>query len=172
MSVSNNKAPMSIFDNQDSNELKERQRLEELKRQAKVQQVKLEKRLNKQKILMGAFLGQVLATDGESEQMIREYFAIHFPDFLTRKSDKELFKSMIGSLGGDVGLGEEEGSFVANAKENNQEDFDQNIGLENNQPSSSHQTQSDSMANYGDQDSLLDDNSYATGVNNPDLRGQ
>ncbi|WP_201503137.1 hypothetical protein [Psychrobacter cibarius] len=55
MSVSNNKAPVSIFDSQDSNELKERQRLEELKRQAKVQQVKLDKRLNKQKILMGAF---------------------------------------------------------------------------------------------------------------------
>ena len=172
MSATNNKVHASIFDSQKSNELKERQKLEEPKRQAKVQQVKLDKRLNKQKILMGAFLGQVLATDGESEQMIREYFAIHFPDFLTRKSDKELFKSMIESLGGDVGLGEEEGSFVANAKENNQEDFDQNIGLEKNQPSSSHQTQSDSMANYGDQDSLLDDNSYATGGSNPDLRGQ
>ena len=172
MSVFNNKAPVSIFDSQDSNELKERQRLEELKRQAKVQQVKLDKRLNKQKILMGAFLGQVLATDGESEQMIREYFAIHFPDFLTRKSDKELFKSMIESLGGDVGLGEEESPFVANAKENNQEAVDQNIGLENNQPRSSHQTQSDSMANYGDQDSLLDDNSYATGGSNPNYHGQ
>jgi hypothetical protein len=172
MSVSNNKAPLSIFDSQDSNELKERQRLEELKRQAKVQQVKLDKRLNKQKILMGAFLGQVLATDGESEQMIREYFAIHFPDFLTRKSDKELFKSMIESLGGDVGLGEEEGLFVANAKENNQEAIDQNTGLEGNQPSSSHQTQTDSMANYGEQDSLLDDNNYTTGGSNPNYHGQ
>lgn len=103
--------------------------------------------------------------------MIREYFAIHFPDFLTRKSDKELFKSMIESLGGDVGLDEEESSFVAKAKENNQEAIDQNTGLEGNQPSSSHQTQSDSMANYGKQDSLLDDNSYATGGSNPDLRG-
>lgn len=171
MSATNNKAPISIFDNQSANDLKERQRLEELKRQAKVQQVKLEKRLNKQKILMGAFLGQVLATDGESEQMIREYFAIHFPDFLTRKSDKELFKSMIESLGGDMGLGEEKAPFVANAKENNQEDFDQNIGFESNQPRSSHQTQSDSMANYGEQDLLRDDNSYATGGSNPDLRG-
>ena len=79
---------------------------------------------------------------------------------------------MIESLGGDMGLGEEEDSFAANAKENNQEDFDQNTGLESNQPSSSHQTQSDSMANYGEQDSLLDDNSYATGGSNPDLRGQ
>ena len=116
MSAINNKASVSIFDNQDVNDLKERQRLEELKRQAKVQQVKLDKRLNKQKILMGAFLGQVLATEGESEQMIREYFAIHFPDF-------------------------------------------------------SHQTQSDSMANYGEQNSLLDDNKYATDVSDPSYRG-
>ena len=120
MSVTNNKAPESIFDKQDSNKLKERQRLEELKRQTKIQQVKLDKRLNKQKILMGAFLGQVLATKGDDEQMIREYFAIHFPDFLTRKSDKFLFKSMIESLGGDIGLGDEEDSFEIQQKEKSQ----------------------------------------------------
>jgi hypothetical protein len=159
MSVSNNKAPLSIFDSQDSNELKERQRLEELKRQAKVQQVKLEKRLNKQKILMGAFLGQVLATDGESEQMIREYFAIHFPDFLTRKSDKELFKSMIESLGGDMGLGEEENSSTVNTQAANRES-------ENNQ-----QTQSYSNTEHGTGDLLSDENAYSTGVSNPDYRG-
>ena len=172
MSVSNSKSPKSIFDSQDSNDLKERQRLEELKRQAKVQQVKLDKRLNKQKILMGAFLGQVLASDGRDEKIIQKYFATNFPSYLTRESDKFLFKSMIESLGGDMGLGEEEGPFVANAKENNQEAIDQNTGLESNQPSSSHQTQSDSMANYGEQDSLLDDNSYATGGSNPNYHGQ
>lgn len=162
----------SIFDNQEANELKERQRLEELKRKAKLQQVKLDKRLNKQKILMGAFLGQVLAGESEDEKFIQNYFATNFPEFLTRKSDKELFKSMIESLGGDMGLDEEESSFVANAKENNQEAIDQNTGLENNQPSSSHQTQSDSMANYGEQDSLLDDHKYATDVSDPNYRGQ
>lgn len=47
-----------------------------------------------------------------------------------------------------------------------------NTGLENNQPSSSHQTQSDSMANYGEQDSLLDDHKYATDVSDPNYRGQ
>ena len=107
MSVSNNKAPVSIFDSQNSNELKERQRLEELKRQAKVQQVKLDKRLNKQKILMGAFLGQVLAGESEDEKFIQNYFAKNFPQFLTRKSDKELFANMVKSLGGDIGLDEE-----------------------------------------------------------------
>ena len=159
MSVSNNKAPLSIFDNQDSNELKERQRLEELKRQAKVQQVKLEKRLNKQKILMGAFLGQVLATDGESEQMIREYFAIHFPDFLTRKSDKELFKSMIESLGGDMGLGEEKDPSAVNIKESDRES-------ENKQ-----QTQSYGNAEHDIRDLLSDDNTYSTDVSDPNYRG-
>ncbi|MGP9829686.1 hypothetical protein [Psychrobacter sp. AOP1-A1-60] len=163
---------VSIFDNQKANELKERQRLEELKRKAKLQQVKLDKRLNKQKILMGAFLGQVLVGESEDEKFIQNYFAKNFPEFLTRKSDKELFKSMIESLGGDMGLDEEESSFVANAKENNQEAIDQNTGLENNQPSSSHQTQSDSMANYGEQDSLLDDHKYATDVSDPNYRGQ
>ena len=159
MSVSNNRTPVSIFDSQDSNELKERQRLEELKRQAKVQQVKLEKRLNKQKILMGAFLGQVLATDGESEQMIREYFAIHFPDFLTRKSDKELFKSMIESLGGDMGLGEEKDPSAVNIKESDRES-------ENKQ-----QTQSYGNAEHDIRDLLSDDNTYSTDVSDPNYRG-
>ena len=171
MSVTNNKAPESIFDKQDSNKLKERQRLEELKRQTKIQQVKLDKRLNKQKILMGAFLGQVLATEGDDEQMIREYFAIHFPDFLTRASDKHLFKSMIESLGGDMGLEEEVDPFVAKVKENNQEAVDQNIGAKASETRSDQQTHSDSTNNYGEQDSLLDDNSYSTGGSNPDLRG-
>jgi len=98
---------VSIFDNQEANELKERQRLEELKRKAKLQQVKLDKRLNKQKILMGAFLGQVLAGESEDEKFIQNYFAKNFPAFLTRKSDKELFASMVKSLGGDIGLEEE-----------------------------------------------------------------
>lgn len=159
MSVSNNKTPVSIFDSQNSNELKERQRLEELKRQAKVQQVKLDKRLNKQKILMGAFLGQVLATDGESEQMIREYFAIHFPDFLTRKSDKELFKSMIESLGGDMGLGEEKDPSAVNIKESDRES-------ENKQ-----QTQSYGNAEHDIRDLLSDDNTYSTDVSDPNYRG-
>ena len=170
MSATNNKIPTSIFDSQESNELKERQKLEELKRQAKVQQVKLDKRLNKQKIMMGAFLGQVLATKGDDEQMIREYFAIHFPDFLTRKSDKELFKSMIESLGGDMSLDKEVDPFVAKVKENNQEAVEQNIGVEASEPRSNEQTHSDSTNNDGEQESLLDDNSYSAGGSNPDLR--
>ena len=171
MSVSNRKAATSIFDSQDSNDLKERQRLEELKRQAKVQQVKLDKRLNKQKILMGAFLGQVLASDGPDEKMIQKYFATNFPSYLTRESDKFLFKSMIESLGGDMGLGKEVDPFVAKAKENNQEAVDQNRGAEASESRSNQQTHSNSTTNYREQDSLLDDNSYSTSGSNQDLRG-
>ena len=93
MSITNNKTPESIFDDQAANDLRERQRLEELKRKAKLQQVKLDKRLNKQKILMGAFLGQVLAGESEDEKFIQNYFAKNFPEFLTRKSDKESSKA-------------------------------------------------------------------------------
>ncbi len=168
MSATTNKAPTSIFDSQDSNELKERQRLEELKRQAKVQQVKLDKRLNKQKIMMGAFLGQVLATEGNDEQMIREYFTIHFPDFLTRKSDKELFKSMIESFGGDIGLEDKKNSFVANTKQGN--DIE-NISIEGSDTINNQQAQSDSTTNHGEQNLLPDDNSYSADGSNPDLRG-
>ena len=171
MSESKSKSPISIFDSQDSNELKERQRLEELKRQAKVQQVKLDKRLNKQKILMGAFLGQVLASEGPDEKMIQKYFATKFPSYLTRESDEFLFKSMIESLGGDMGLGNKVDPFVAKAKENNQEAIDQHTGVEDSETRSNQQTHSDSTTHYGEQDSLLDDNSYSTGGSNPDLRG-
>lgn len=171
MSANTNKAPTSIFDDQGANDLKERQRLEELQRQAKVQKVKLDKRLNKQKILMGAFLGQVLASKGDDEKMIQDYFAMNFPDFLTRTSDKHLFKSMIESLGGDMGLEEEVDPFVAKVKENNQEAADQNIGVEASETRSDQQTHSDSTTRYGEQDSLLEDNSYSTHENNQDYRG-
>ena len=97
----------SIFDNQEINDLKERQQLEELKRKARLKKVKLDKRVNKQKILMGAFLGQVLSGESEEEKFIQNYFAKNFPKFLTRKLDKELFASMVKSLGGDIGLDEE-----------------------------------------------------------------
>lgn len=130
MSATNNKIPTSIFDSQKSNELKERQKLEELKRQAKVQQVKLDKRLNKQKIMMGAFLGQVLVSEGKDEKMIQDYFAMNFPDFLTRVSDKHLFKSMVESLGGAMGLDEDENTLLADKKQNCQETTDQNMSVE------------------------------------------
>ena len=171
MSDFNKKLSVSIFDNQNANGLKEHQRLEELKRQAKVQQVKLDKRLNKQKILMGAFLGQILASEGDDEKMIQDYFAMNFPDFLTRASDKHLFKSMIESLGGDMGLGEEIDLFVANTKGNNQEATNQGVTVEDSNAINNQQPSFDAATNHGEQDSLLDDNSYSAYENNPNYRG-
>ena len=49
----------------------------------------------------------VLAGKSDDEKFIQNYFAKNFPQFLTRKSDKELFASMVKSLGGDIGLEEE-----------------------------------------------------------------
>ncbi|SUD98820.1 hypothetical protein [Psychrobacter phenylpyruvicus] len=115
----------SIFDNQEINDLKERQQLEELKRKARLQQVKLDKRVNKQKILMGAFLGQVLAGESEDEKFIQNYFAKNFPQFLTRKSDKELFASMVKSLGGDIGLDEEASKANDQSSEKEEEQVEQ-----------------------------------------------
>lgn len=170
MSESNKKTSLSIFDNQDSNSLKEHQRLEELKRQAKVQQVKLDKRLNKQKILMGAFLGQVLVDEGDDEKFIQNYFAMNFPDFLMRKSDKELFKSMIESLGGNIELGEEENPFVtttkqrddeANAKSVSSEAVGRmNMNSENYESVHNQQSHPHTATHYGEQDSLLEDSVY------------
>ena len=115
----------SIFDNQEINDLKERQQLEELKRKARLKKVKLDKRVNKQKILMGAFLGQVLSGESEEEKFIQNYFAKNFPKFLTRKLDKELFASMVKSLGGDIGLDEESSKANDQLSEKEEEQVEQ-----------------------------------------------
>lgn len=170
MSANTNKAPTSIFDDQGANDLKERQRLEELQRQAKVQKVKLDKRLNKQKILMGAFLGQVLAAKGDDEKMIQDYFAMNFPDFLTRASDKHLFKSMVESLGGDMGLDEED-PFLANTQKGNQKLNDESAIVEEDKTTNSESPSFATVTSHGGQDSLLDDDSYSVDENNQDYRG-
>ena len=170
MSDFNKKLSVSIFNNQDTNDLKERKRLEELQRQAKIQQVKLDKRLNKQKILMGAFLGQVLASDGDDEKMIQDYFAMNFPDFLTRSSDRYLFKSMVESLGGDMGLDKEVDPFVLNTKESKQKVVDQSVTIEDSQAINNQQMSFDAT-NYEEQSSLLNESGYSNHENNQIYRG-
>lgn len=68
----------------DSNDLKEKQRLD--------------KKLTRQKILLGAFL--VDALEEGSLDGLREYTAKELPVFLTRKTDQDLMKDFIVSLGG------------------------------------------------------------------------
>jgi len=114
-----------------------------------VQQVKLDKRLNKQKILMGAFLGQVLATTGDDEKMIQDYFAINFPDFLTRVSDKQLFKSMVESLGGDMGLDEEEDPFEPRKNVKHQDYADKTMSVNQGAIGKSQQEKYDTTADNG-----------------------
>ncbi|SUD89722.1 Uncharacterised protein [Psychrobacter phenylpyruvicus] len=57
---------------------------------------------------MGSLLGQVLVRNSKEEKFIRTYLAKNFPKFLTGKSDKELFESMVKSLDSDMGLDEKE----------------------------------------------------------------
>lgn len=81
--------------------------------------------------------------------MIREYFAIHFPDFLTRISDKQLFKSMVESLGGDMGLGDEVDPSRVHLQADNRK-------AENN-----HQTQSYGNIEHGTRDLLSGESAYS-----------
>ena len=78
---------------------------------------------------------------------------------------------MIESLGGDMGLGEEIDLFVANTKGNNQEATNQGVTVEDSKAINNQQPSFDAATNHGEQDSLLDDNSYSAYENNPNYRG-
>lgn len=80
------------------NDLKERQRINDLEQKIKREKAKLDKKLTHQKIILGAFL--VDALEKNAVHGLKEYTATNLADFLTRKSDRELFKDMIESLGG------------------------------------------------------------------------
>lgn len=80
------------------NDLKEQQRINDLEQKIKREKAKLDKKLTHQKIILGAFL--VDALEKNSVQGLKEYTAKNLPDFLTRKSDRDLFKDMVESLGG------------------------------------------------------------------------
>lgn len=113
MSEKFSSASRSIFDDEDINDLKEKQLLVELELKAQIQKTKLDQKHNKQKILMGSFLGVVLSTEGAEEDRIREYFAQHLPEFLTREDDRELFKGMVERLGGRMEIGEADKQVIA-----------------------------------------------------------
>lgn len=86
---------MSLLSN---NELKEQQRINELEKKIKREKAKLDKKLTHQKIILGAFLVDML--ENNSVHGLKEYTANNLPNFLTRKSDRELFKDLVESLGG------------------------------------------------------------------------
>ena len=89
------------------NDLKEQQKINNLELKINREKQKLDKKLTRQKILLGAFL--VDALEKNQVQGLKEYTAKELPNFLTRKSDKELMKELVVSLGGKMPSEENEG---------------------------------------------------------------
>lgn len=90
------------------NDLKEQQKINELEQKIKREKAKLDKKLTHQKIILGAFLVDML--ENNSVDGLKQYTAKNLPDFLTRKSDRKLFKEFVESLGGVMPDEDEEDS--------------------------------------------------------------
>ncbi len=89
------------------NDLKEQQKINELELKINREKQKLDKKLTRQKILLGAFL--VDALEKNQVHGLKEYTAKELPNFLNRKTDKDLMKELVVSLGGEMPLEEDEG---------------------------------------------------------------
>ena len=79
-----------------SNELKEQQRINELQQKINREKQKLDKKLTRQKILIGAFMIELL--ENNKVEGLAHYTADNLEEFLTRDGDRELMKEIIYSL--------------------------------------------------------------------------
>lgn len=79
-----------------NDDLKEQQRINELEQKIKREKAKLDKKRTRQKILLGAFLIDLL--ENNKVNGLREYTAKNLDAFLDRKGDKELMSEVIDSL--------------------------------------------------------------------------
>lgn len=79
-----------------SNELKEQQRINELQQKINREKQKLDKKLTRQKILIGAFMIELL--ENNKVEGLAQYTADNLEEFLTRDGDRELMKEIIYSL--------------------------------------------------------------------------
>lgn len=84
---------MSILSTSDQ---KEQQKINELEQRIQREKAKLDKKLTRQKILLGAFLIDVI--ENNKVTGMREYTAKNLEDFLTRQGDKELMSDVIDNL--------------------------------------------------------------------------
>mgnify|MGYP003615957643 CR=1 FL=1 len=78
------------------NDLKEQQKINDLELKINREKQKLDKKLTRQKILLGAFLIDIL--EGDKVAGLRSYTVENLDTFLTRKEDKELMAEVIGKL--------------------------------------------------------------------------
>ena len=78
------------------NDLKEQQKINELELKINREKQKLDKKLTRQKILLGAFLIELL----EKNRVVglSQYTAKNLDNFLTRQGDKELMSDLIDNL--------------------------------------------------------------------------
>lgn len=77
-------------------DLKEQQKINELELRINKEKQKLDKKLTRQKILLGAFMIELLET-GEVEELVK-YTANNLNNFLTRESDRELMSNVVERL--------------------------------------------------------------------------
>ena len=79
-----------------SSDLKEQQKINDLELKINREKQKLDKKLTRQKILMGAFLIDML--EGGKLNGLKSYTVDNLEAFLTRKGDKELMAEVIEKL--------------------------------------------------------------------------
>ena len=84
------------------NDLKEQQKINDLELKINRERQKLDKKLTRQKILLGAFLVDVLEND--SVNGLKEYTANNLLGFLNRQTDKDLMADLVKGLGGTVDM--------------------------------------------------------------------
>lgn len=78
------------------NDLKEQQKINELELKINKEKQKLDKKLTRQKILLGAFMIELLDTN--KIDRLAQYTADNLEGFLTRQRDKELMSELINNL--------------------------------------------------------------------------
>ena len=78
------------------NDLKEQQKINELELKINREKQKLDKKLTRQKILLGAFMIELLETN--KVDGLVQYTADNLEGFLNRQGDKELMKELINNL--------------------------------------------------------------------------
>lgn len=79
-----------------SNELKEQKRINELQLKINREKQKLDKKLTRQKILLGAFMIELL--ENNKVEGLAQYTADNLEEFLNRERDKELMREVINNL--------------------------------------------------------------------------
>ena len=83
-----------------SNDLKEQQKINDLELKINREKQKLDKKLTRQKILLGAFMIELLETN-KIDGLV-QYTANNLEKFLTRQGDKVLMSDVINNLESQV----------------------------------------------------------------------